>query len=59
MKLSDFGLAREGPDAWKTHISTMEVVGTLGYLAPEYMGKGAWRFGVTSKPLFPLISIGA
>uniref|UniRef100_A0A2N9GS64 non-specific serine/threonine protein kinase n=1 Tax=Fagus sylvatica TaxID=28930 RepID=A0A2N9GS64_FAGSY len=38
-KLSDFGLAREGPMAGRTHVSTA-VVGTYGYAAPEYIETG-------------------
>ncbi|KAL2238540.1 probable serine/threonine-protein kinase PBL3 isoform X1 [Sesamum indicum] len=38
-KLSDFGLAREGPKGDKTHVST-RVVGTRGYAAPEYVATG-------------------
>ncbi|ONM56797.1 putative receptor-like protein kinase [Zea mays] len=51
-KLSDFGLAREGPTGANTHVSTA-VVGTQGYAAPEYMDTGhlttksdVWSFGV-------------
>ncbi|KAF8693007.1 hypothetical protein HU200_039378 [Digitaria exilis] len=47
-KLSDFGLAREGPSADHTH-----VMGTLGYAAPDYIETGhlttksdVWSFGV-------------
>ncbi|URE18349.1 STYKc [Musa troglodytarum] len=35
-KLSDFGLAKEGPMGDETHVST-QVVGTEGYAAPEYV----------------------
>ncbi|GJS72456.1 probable serine/threonine-protein kinase PBL3 isoform X1 [Tanacetum coccineum] len=35
-KLSDFGLARNGPVGDNTHVST-RVVGTSGYAAPEYV----------------------
>ncbi|XP_043690521.1 probable serine/threonine-protein kinase PBL3 isoform X2 [Telopea speciosissima] len=35
-KLSDFGLARDGPTGDRTHVST-RVVGTRGYAAPEYV----------------------
>ncbi|PPS09975.1 hypothetical protein GOBAR_AA10678 [Gossypium barbadense] len=35
-KLSDFGLARDGPTGDNTHVST-RVVGTQGYAAPEYV----------------------
>ncbi|CAN8297867.1 unnamed protein product [Cochlearia groenlandica] len=38
-KLSDFGLARLGPSAGSTHVST-GVVGTMGYAAPEYIQTG-------------------
>ncbi|KAL5724133.1 hypothetical protein ACHQM5_007433 [Ranunculus cassubicifolius] len=38
-KLSDFGLAREGPTGSRTHVSTA-VVGTYGYAAPEYVETG-------------------
>ncbi|XAR54868.1 Non-specific serine/threonine protein kinase [Bertholletia excelsa] len=38
-KLSDFGLAREGPVGDRTHVSTA-VVGTKGYAAPEYVETG-------------------
>ncbi|KAJ7296275.1 hypothetical protein O6H91_Y133300 [Diphasiastrum complanatum] len=51
-KLSDFGLAREGPDVGATHVTT-EVVGTMGYAAPEYVHTGhltsksdVWGFGI-------------
>ncbi|KAH0974178.1 hypothetical protein GBA52_016077 [Prunus armeniaca] len=51
-KLSDFGLAREGPTGDRTHVST-SVVGTYGYAAPEYVETGhlsthsdLWSFGV-------------
>ncbi|XP_028804713.1 probable serine/threonine-protein kinase PBL19 [Neltuma alba] len=51
-KLSDFGLAREGPIAGNTHVSTA-VVGTFGYAAPDYVETGhlttksdVWSFGV-------------
>ncbi|XP_059444384.1 probable serine/threonine-protein kinase PBL19 [Corylus avellana] len=51
-KLSDFGLAREGPVDGRTHVSTA-VVGTYGYAAPDYIETGhltsksdVWSFGV-------------
>ncbi|CAN6442653.1 unnamed protein product [Victoria cruziana] len=51
-KLSDFGLAREGPAEGLSHISTA-VVGTIGYAAPEYVQTGrltaksdVWSYGV-------------
>eukprot|EP00850_Spirogloea_muscicola_P003554 SM000014S00342 [mRNA] locus=s14:885226:887335:+ [translate_table: standard] len=47
-RLSDFGLARSGPEGDKSHI-----VGTVGYAAPEYVMTGhlttasdVWSFGV-------------
>ncbi|XP_078182623.1 serine/threonine-protein kinase PCRK1-like [Carex rostrata] len=58
-KLSDFGLARQGPDEGLSHVSTA-VVGTLGYAAPEYIQTGrltaksdTWSFGVV---LYELIT---
>ncbi|KAJ4979293.1 hypothetical protein NE237_010073 [Protea cynaroides] len=51
-KLSDFGLARQGPSEGLSHVSTA-VVGTLGYAAPEYIQTGrltaksdVWSYGV-------------
>ncbi|RWR82183.1 putative serine/threonine-protein kinase PBL16 isoform X1 [Cinnamomum micranthum f. kanehirae] len=38
-KLSDFGLAKDGPVGDKSHVST-RIMGTLGYAAPEYMMTG-------------------
>jgi serine/threonine protein kinase len=38
-KLSDFGLARDGPRGDKSHVST-RVMGTYGYAAPEYVMTG-------------------
>ncbi|MCO5604125.1 hypothetical protein L7F22_058285 [Adiantum nelumboides] len=51
-KLSDFGLARQGPELGESHVTTV-VVGTQGYAAPEYIQTGhltsksdVWSFGV-------------
>jgi len=38
-RLSDFGLARDGPTGDKSHVST-RVMGTHGYAAPEYLATG-------------------
>ncbi|KAJ4751109.1 Kinase superfamily protein [Rhynchospora pubera] len=58
-KLSDFGLARLGPEGDETHVST-RVRGTYGYHAPEYFATGrlkvksdVYTFGVV---LLELIS---
>ncbi|KAI3512123.1 hypothetical protein L1887_19328 [Cichorium endivia] len=51
-KLSDFGVARLGPQEGRTHTSTM-FEGTLVYAAPEYIDSGhlsskcdVWSYGV-------------
>lgn len=41
-KLSDFGLAKDGPQGVKSHVST-RVMGTYGYAAPEYVMTGNRR----------------
>ncbi|KAL5224979.1 hypothetical protein ABZP36_011618 [Zizania latifolia] len=38
-KLSDFGLAKNGPQENETHVST-RIMGTQGYAAPEYIMTG-------------------
>lgn len=38
-KLSDFGLAIDGPEENQTHITT-RIMGTHGYAAPEYINTG-------------------
>lgn len=43
-KLSDFGLAKDGPVGDKTHVST-RVMGTYGYAAPEYVMTGKCFIG--------------
>jgi serine/threonine protein kinase len=43
VKLSDFGLAKDGPTGDKSHVST-RVMGTYGYAAPEYMATGTLKF---------------
>jgi serine/threonine protein kinase len=42
-KLSDFGLAKDGPMGDQTHVST-RVMGTYGYAAPEYVMTGEFYF---------------
>jgi len=42
-KLSDFGLAKDGPTGDKSHVST-RVMGTYGYAAPEYLATGIVGF---------------
>ncbi|KAJ0110955.1 hypothetical protein Patl1_02590 [Pistacia atlantica] len=46
-KLSDFGLAKMGPEGSNTHVTT-RVMGTYGYAAPEYIStvKGAKEMGI-------------
>ncbi|KAF3964304.1 hypothetical protein ACB098_01G091100 [Castanea mollissima] len=38
-KLSDFGLAKDGPEGDDTHVTT-SIMGTRGYAAPEYIMSG-------------------
>lgn len=38
-KLSDFGLAKLGPSAGNSHVTT-RIIGTYGYAAPEYVATG-------------------
>jgi serine/threonine protein kinase len=37
--MSDFGLAKHGPDGGESHVTT-RVMGTYGYAAPEYVSTG-------------------
>lgn len=41
-KLSDFGLAKDGPEGDQSHVST-RIMGTYGYAAPEYIMTGMPR----------------
>ena len=38
-KISDFGLAKNGPVGENSHVTT-RVMGTYGYAAPEYVATG-------------------
>jgi serine/threonine protein kinase len=38
-KISDFGLAKLGPDGGESHVTT-RIMGTYGYAAPEYVATG-------------------
>ncbi|XP_059647367.1 probable serine/threonine-protein kinase PIX13 [Cornus florida] len=38
-KISDFGLAKLGPTASRSHVTT-RIIGTYGYAAPEYVATG-------------------
>ena len=38
-KISDFGLARLGPTGEESHVTT-RIMGTYGYVAPEYVSTG-------------------
>ena len=51
-KLSDFGLAKDGPVGDKSHVST-RIMGTYGYAAPEYImtGKVTYEAG-SQKSIF-------
>ncbi|PKI36855.1 receptor-like cytoplasmic kinase 176 [Punica granatum] len=57
-KLSDFGLARLGPQDDRSYVST-RVLGTKGYFAPEYIGTGhltlqtdTYSFGIVLLEIF-------
>ncbi|KHN32159.1 Serine/threonine-protein kinase [Glycine soja] len=39
-KLSDLGLAKDGPEGEATHVTTTCIMGTRGYAAPEYIMSG-------------------
>ncbi|WVY90239.1 hypothetical protein V8G54_035753 [Vigna mungo] len=41
-KLSDFGLAKDGPEGEDTYVTT-RIMGTQGYAAPEYIMTGAMK----------------
>lgn len=49
-KLSDFGLAKDGPTGDKSHVST-RVMGTYGYAAPEYLATGMTQCRGVNVPL--------
>lgn len=49
-KLSDFGLAKDGPMGDQTHVST-RVMGTYGYAAPEYVMTGETHFSIYKSSL--------
>ncbi|CAI5490910.1 unnamed protein product [Closterium sp. Naga37s-1] len=52
-KLSDFGLAKDGPESGKTHVST-RVMGTYGYAAPEYVMTGGRAGGLGACGRIPI-----
>lgn len=54
-KLSDFGLAKDGPEGDKTHVST-RVMGTYGYAAPEYVMTGKCNSSLITVDSFGLPS---
>ncbi|GKE64032.1 probable serine/threonine-protein kinase PBL19, partial [Tanacetum coccineum] len=52
-KLLDFGLARIGPQDGRTHVTTTNFTGTIGYAALEFISTGrlssksdAWSYGI-------------
>ncbi|RZR90358.1 hypothetical protein BHM03_00018224 [Ensete ventricosum] len=49
-KLSDFGLAKDGPTDDKSHVST-RIMGTHGYAAPEYLATGDLLILAASFPI--------
>lgn len=46
-KLTDFGLAKDGPTGDKTHVST-RVMGTYGYADPEYLSTGIYIYSLAA-----------
>ncbi|EEE61505.1 hypothetical protein OsJ_15794 [Oryza sativa Japonica Group] len=48
-KLSDFGLAKNGPTAGESHVTT-RVMGTYGYAAPEYVATGEEHISNNTRP---------
>lgn len=53
-KLSDFGLAKDGPEGDDTHVST-RVMGTQGYAAPEYIMTGTNSHTIQFNPVHRLV----
>ena len=53
-KLSDFGLAKNGPTGGDSHVTT-RVMGTYGYAAPEYVATGT--FLLLHRPYLPPYSV--
>ncbi|KAE8023296.1 hypothetical protein FH972_009011 [Carpinus fangiana] len=58
-KLSDFGLAKYGPEGDQSHVSSSRILGTRGYFAPEYVWTGhltlktdIYSFGVVLLEIF-------
>jgi serine/threonine protein kinase len=47
-KLSDFGLAKDGPKGGSSHVTT-RVMGTYGYAAPEYVATGTYERGTWTR----------
>lgn len=48
--MSDFGLAKLGPQGTDTHVTT-RVMGTHGYAAPEYVSTGNYSTDILSQNL--------
>lgn len=50
-KLSDFGLAKDGPVGDESHVST-RIMGTYGYAAPEYIMTGEFLYRWTNCTIY-------
>jgi serine/threonine protein kinase len=48
VKLSDFGLAKLGPINGRSHVTTT-IMGTYGYVAPEYVETGKYHISIKNK----------